>query len=73
MREQYAYVEGLLADGREWAVADSYSVVEPYLWGGLTGLNMRSLYPTWTSLAERTVGRAPVRRAIEREGLPAAV
>lgn len=31
VREQYAYIETLLADGREWAVPVAYSVVDPYL------------------------------------------
>jgi len=29
--EQYAYIESVLADGREWAVPDFYSIVDPYL------------------------------------------
>jgi glutathione S-transferase len=76
VREQYAYVEGLLADGREWAVAGGYSVADPYLlvfylWGDLIGLKMRSLYPAWTALFERTVERPAVRRVLEKEGLAA--
>lgn len=76
VREQYAYVEGLLADGREWAVPGGYSIADPYLlvfylWGNLVGLKMRSLYPAWTRLFERTVGRPAVPRVLEKEGLTA--
>lgn len=75
VREHYAYVEGLLADGRGWAVPSGYSVADPYLlvfylWGGLIGLDMRSLYPAWTGLTVRIVERVAVRRALEKEGLP---
>lgn len=76
VREQYAYIEGLLADGREWAVPGGYSIADPYLlvfylWGNLVGLKMRSLYPAWTRLFERTAGRSAVRRILEKEGLAA--
>src|SRR6516164_5705195 len=62
VREQYAYIEHLLADGRDWAVPSGYSVVDPYLlvfyhWGQRIGLEMRRLYPAWTRLAERIVAR----------------
>lgn len=79
VREQYAYVEELLADGREWAVPGGYSVVDPYLlvfylWGARIGLNMScSLFPAWSGLTERIVGRAAVRRVLEKEGLPTTV
>jgi glutathione S-transferase len=76
VREQYAYVEGLLADGRGWAVPGGYSIADPYLlvfylWGNLVGLKMRSLFPAWTGLTECVVGRSAVRRALEKEGLAA--
>src|SRR5262249_38116005 len=31
LREQYAYIERLLGDGRRWAVSEAYGIVEPYL------------------------------------------
>jgi glutathione S-transferase len=78
VREQYAYVEGLLADGRGWAVPGGYTVADPYLlvfylWGDLIGLDMRSLCPAWTGLTERTIERGAVRRVLEKEGLPTPV
>jgi len=47
--EHYAYIEHLLADGREWALGGDYSVVDPYLlvfyqWGGRVGLDMQGSY-----------------------------
>jgi len=74
VREQYAYIEGLLADGRDWAVPGSYSIVDPYLlvffrWGKRIGIDMASHYPSWTHLAARTAARPAVQRAMEQEGI----
>jgi glutathione S-transferase len=72
--DQYAYVEGLLGDGRDWAVPGAYGVVDPFLlvfyrWGNRIGLGMRSLCPAWTRHAERLVERPAVKRALEQEGI----
>lgn len=72
VRDQYAYIETLLADGREWAVPSGYTVVDAYLlvfyyWGQRIGLNMRTLYPAWTRLAERLVARPAVQRVLANE------
>jgi glutathione S-transferase len=72
LREQHAYVESLLADGRDWAVPGSYSVVDPYLlvfyaWGKRIGLDMRALYPAWTRLTQRIVTRPAVERVLTQE------
>ena len=72
VREQYAYIESLLADGREWAVPGGYTVVDPYLlvfyrWGQRIGLDMKNAYPAWTHLTERVVARSAVQRALAKE------
>jgi len=72
VREQYAYIESLLADGREWAVPSGYSIVDPYLlvfyvWGNRIKLDMGANYPAWTWLMERLVGRPAVQRALATE------
>jgi len=72
VREQYAYIESLLADGRDWAVPAGYTVVDPYLlvfyyWGQLIRLDMQSGYPAWTLLAKRVVARPAVQRALANE------
>jgi glutathione S-transferase len=74
VREQYAYIESLLADGRDWAVPGGYTVVDPYLlvfyqWGRRIGLDMRSLYPAWTNLTERIVIRPAVQRILAKEAI----
>jgi glutathione S-transferase len=70
--EQYAYIENLLDDGREWALPGGYSVVDPYLlvfyqWGGRVGLDMKRSYPAWRRLTDRTVQRPAVQRALAHE------
>jgi glutathione S-transferase len=72
VREQYAYIEALIADGRHWAVPSGYSIVEPYLfvffrWGRRIGIDMASLCPAWTQLTARVLARPAVRRAMEQE------
>src|ERR1700741_969601 len=74
LREQHAYIESLLADGRDWAVPGGYSVVEPYLlvlyqWGGRVGLAMQSRSPAWTALMQRVVARPAVGRVLVAEGI----
>jgi glutathione S-transferase len=72
LAEQYAYIEQLLSDGRDWALPGAYSVVDPYLlvffqWGGRIGLPMRQSYPAWTKLAEKVMARPAVQRVLEQE------
>jgi glutathione S-transferase len=72
LREQYAYIESLIADRRDWAVPGGYTIVDPYLlvfyqWGGRVGLDMRGAYPSWTSLTERIVARPAVQRVLAQE------
>jgi glutathione S-transferase len=72
LREQYAYIEQLLGDGREWALASGYSVVDPYLlvfylWGGRVGLDMKGSYPAWRRLTDQTLRRPAVQRVLAEE------
>ena len=72
VREQCAYIERLLADGRDWAVPGGYSVVDPYLlgfyqWGQRTGIDMARLHPAWTLLTRRIIARPAVARALTQE------
>jgi glutathione S-transferase len=72
LREQYAYIEQLLGDGRDWAVPGGYSVVDPYLlvfyhWGQRVGLAMRETYPAWTRLTRKTVARPAVAQVLAQE------
>jgi glutathione S-transferase len=74
VREQYAYIERLLADGRDWAVPGGYTIVDPYLlvfyqWGQRIGIDMRGLYPAWTRLTQQVVERPAVRRVLENEAI----
>lgn len=74
LHEQYAYVESLLADGRDWAVPGGYSVVDPYLlvfflWGSRIGLAMRADYSAWARLSDRVASRPAVARVLASEGL----
>lgn len=73
LREQYAYIERLLSDGRDWAVPGGYSVVDPYLlvfyrWGGRFDLDMTATYPAWAVQSRRTLARPAVQRVFVRLG-----
>jgi glutathione S-transferase len=72
LREQYAYIESLLGDGRTWALPSGYSVVDPYLlvfypWGGRAGLDMKQSYPAWRRLTDQTSERPAVQRVLAQE------
>ena len=72
--EQYAYIESLLSDGRQWAVPGGFSIVDPYLlvfyqWGQRIGINMRSQFPSWSAHTDRLLLRPAVRRVLEKEGV----
>ncbi len=74
LRAHFAYIDGLLADGRDWAVPGSYSVVDPYLlvfygWGKRIGWDMAGLCPAWTAHAAKVLARPAVQRIIARENL----
>jgi glutathione S-transferase len=72
LREQCAYIEQLLGDGRDWAVPGGYSVVDPYLlvfyhWGQRVGLAMRETCPAWARLTRKTIARPAVARVLAQE------
>ena len=72
--EQYAYIERVLGDGRDWAIPQGYSIVDPYLlvffqWGRRIDLPMRSEYPAWSRLTDRLLQRAAVTRVLDQEGV----
>ncbi len=74
LREQYAYIESLLGDGRDWAVPPGYTIVDPYLlvfyhWGQRIGFDMRAQYPAWTALTRRVVARPAVQRVLAEEAI----
>ena len=74
VRREYNYIEGLLADGRDWAVPGGYSVVDPYLlvfyrWGQVIGLDMPANYPAWAGLARATVARPAVQSVLAKENI----
>lgn len=67
-------IEAELADGRPWAVARGYSIVDPFLlvlyrWGNRIGLPMRERYPAWTGIVRRVSARPAVQRAMANEGV----
>lgn len=72
--EQYAYIESLLADGRDWAVPGGYTVVDPYLlvfyqWGKRIGIDMAARHPAWTGQAQHVAARPAVARVLAQEGI----
>jgi glutathione S-transferase len=73
--ECFAYIEKLLADGRGWAIAEGYTVVDAYLlvfyyWGrSRISMDMGTLYPAWTRLSELVAERPAVQRALKAEGI----
>ncbi|WP_407160176.1 glutathione S-transferase family protein [Bradyrhizobium sp. STM 3557] len=74
VREQYAYIESLVSDGRDWALPGAYSVVDPYLlvfygWGARVGLDMSASYPAWHRLAQRVLQRPAVQRVLAKENI----
>ena len=73
-RDAFAYIDSLLADGRDWAVPGGYSVVDAYLvvfdtWGQRMGLDMRAEYPAWSRLMDTVRARPAVQRVLKDEGI----
>jgi glutathione S-transferase len=69
----FALVEDKL-QGRQYALGDIYSVVDPYLlvffrWGNRMRINMPGRYPTWTAHARLLEVRDAVQRTIAQEGI----
>lgn len=74
MLEAFAMIEGIVADGRRWAVPDAYSIADAFLlvfyrWGGIVGVRMDD-YSAWTALTARTMERPAVLAAFQKDELP---
>ena len=72
--DQHHYIERLLGDGRDWAVAGGYSIADIYLlvffkWGSRIGVDMRSACPAWARIMDRVLARPAVQRALAAEGV----
>ncbi|HZH12262.1 MAG TPA: glutathione S-transferase N-terminal domain-containing protein [Microvirga sp.] len=73
--EQYSYVEALMGDGRDWAVAGAgFTIADAFLlvfyrWGNRIGFDMKAAYPAWTRIAERALARPAVQKAMADEGI----
>jgi glutathione S-transferase len=71
----FAHIESRLT-GRDWAVGNEYSIIDPYLlvfyrWGNRMKFNMREKHPQWTKHAIRMLARPAVQRAFTQEGISA--
>ena len=69
---QHAFIESVLGDGRDWAVAGGFSIVDPYLlvfyqWGQRVGFDMRRDYPLWSALTAKLLQRPAVRKVLAYE------
>ena len=69
----FALIEDKL-QGRDYALGNGYSVVDPYLlvffrWGNRMNIDMRTNYPAWTAHAQRLEKRGAVRRTLTQEGI----
>lgn len=70
--EGFSHIEQRLR-GRQWALGDEYSLVDPYLfvfhnWAQSIGADVRSTYPLWHAHAARMLARDAVIRALRQEG-----
>jgi glutathione S-transferase len=73
-RDGFAYVESVLADGRDWAVPGGFSIVDPYLTmffdaGEHVSPDMAERHPAWARLAAKNHERPAMQRVVEREKL----
>lgn len=74
LRDAFGYIEGLLADGRDWAVPGSYSLADIYLlvfyyFGRAPLFDMRTEFPAWAALVDKVAARPAAQRVIAIEGL----
>ncbi len=73
--EHLAHAHALIEErleGREFAVGNAYSIVDPYLlvyfrWGNRMQLDMAGRFPAWTAHARRLEARRAVQRALAAE------
>ncbi len=73
MLDAFDAIERIMADGRSWAVPDTYSIADAFLivfyrWGGVIGSAMDD-YPAWTAHAVRTMLRPAVKVAFAKDEL----
>lgn len=73
LADAFSHIESRLAKS-DWAVEDSYSIVDPYLlvfyrWGNRIGFDMRSEYQSWTKHSLQVLERPATARALTREAI----
>jgi glutathione S-transferase len=69
----FSFIDAKLSK-QEWAIRNTYSVVDPYLlvffrWGNRMSIDMRALYPAWTEHALHLEQRPAVQRALVQESI----
>jgi len=74
LHEAYAYVDGLLGDGRDWAVPGGYSLADIHLlvfynFGYAVGFDMKVEFPHWRAHTEKLLARPAVQRVVAIEEL----
>jgi glutathione S-transferase len=72
VRNAFNDIEAQFTDGRNCAVPDTYSIVDPFLlvlyrWGNRIGIPMASNYRAWTQVSYRTAARPAVLGALRQE------
>jgi glutathione S-transferase len=72
-KECFEFIEGKL-EGKAYAVGDSFSLVDAYIyvfyrWGNMLKMGMRETYPNYTKLVDELVKRDGVRQIVEVEGI----
>ncbi len=71
-QDNFRYIDEIFGDGRDWAVPDSYSIADVYLFlyyrsGQGIGIAMEEQFKAWTRHAKRVAARPAVQRVVERE------
>jgi glutathione S-transferase len=74
VEDAFSAIEARLTDGRDWAMGERFSIVDPMLlvlfrWGNRLDLPMGERYPAWSRLAWRMADRPAVARVLDREGV----
>lgn len=71
--DAFDHIEQILADGRDWAVPEQYTVADAYLfvfwrWGRECGFDMDTRRPRFARLMGKVAARPATQRALAREG-----
>lgn len=73
IEEKFSYIENLLGDGREFLVADTFSMADAYLFVVANWANFKDIdlapWPNLSAYVQRVAGRASVTAAFKAEGL----